>query len=313
MEESIHSMIKLLRGKYQENFPMRRITWFRTGGCADVMFQPQDIDDLKDFLAILPINYPLQVVGLGSNILVRDSGIRGVVLRLSQFGFGKAEVTSDFKIIAGASCSGKLIANLALQHGIGGFHFLCGIPGSVGGAAYMNSGANGYDTSELIIEVHVVDRMGNQHIIPKVEMGYGYRHSTISKDFIITHVVFQGFAEDSDVIRSAISDVIKHRELVQPIKEKTGGSTFKNPIGHSAWKLIDDAQCRGLTFGGAKISELHCNFMINTGNATGYDLEYLGEIVRKKVFDQSGIILEWEIKRVGDFIDNYVVDSLDIS
>lgn len=310
MKENILAYIKKLGGKSQENFPMRQITWFRTGGNADIMFQPQDIDNLKEFLTILPQDYALTVVGLGSNTLVRDAGIRGVVLRLSQVGFCKVKVTSDFKIIAGASCSGKHVSNLALQHGIGGFHFLCGIPGSIGGAACMNSGANGCDISECVIEVNAIDRMGNHHVISQNEMQYGYRCSSIPQDFIITNVVFQGFPENKDVISSAISDVLKHRESAQPTRDKTGGSTFKNPVGYSAWKLIDEAKCRGLTFGGAKISELHCNFMINTGNATGYDLEYLGELVRKKVLDKSGILLEWEIKRIGEFDDNYKVDTV---
>ncbi|MBL0849314.1 MAG: UDP-N-acetylmuramate dehydrogenase [Candidatus Liberibacter ctenarytainae] len=302
-----------LRGKFQKNFSMRKIAWFRAGGDAEMMFQPQDVDDLTAFLTLLPRSLPLTVVGLGSNLLVRDAGIKGMVLRLSHAGFGQAKVTNDFKIIAGASCSGKFLANLAVKHGIGGFHFFYGIPGSVGGAAYMNAGSNNYETAELVIEVHVMDRMGNKHVISRNDMGYGYRCSKLPQDMIITQVVFQGFPEKQNIIVSAMKDVMHHRETVQPTREKTGGSTFKNPVGYSAWKLIADSHCRGLVFGGAKISELHCNFMINMGNATGYELEYLGEKVRKKVFDTSGVLLEWEIRRMGEFLDHQIIKCASIT
>ncbi|MEG8098882.1 UDP-N-acetylmuramate dehydrogenase [Candidatus Liberibacter brunswickensis] len=313
MEKSIVYFKKrgrCLKGKFQENFSMKQITWFRTGGNAEIMFQPKDVQDLKDFLNILPNNIPITVVGLGSNILVRDAGIKGVVLRLSHSGFSNIEIRDNYEIIVGASCSGKSLANWALRYGIGGFHFFYGIPGSIGGASYMNAGANNCETSQYVLELHAIDRMGNHHVIPKEKLNYQYRYSMLAKDLVITHVVLQGFPESKNVIKSAIVDVCNHREKVQPIKEKTGGSTFKNPIGYSAWKLIDQSGCRGLEFGGAKISELHCNFMINANNATGYDLEYLGEKVRKKVFDQSGILLEWEIKRIGNFLDHQVIDDI---
>ncbi|AKK20634.1 UDP-N-acetylmuramate dehydrogenase [Candidatus Liberibacter africanus] len=305
---SLRNKSKQFKGKFQENFPMNKITWFRAGGNAEVMFQPQDIDDLKYFLSLLPHDVPITIVGLGSNILVRDAGIKGIVLRLSHAGFSSIEKRNDCEIIVGASCSGKSLANWALRYGIGGFHFFYGIPGSIGGAAYMNAGSNNCETSQHVVEVHVIDRMGNQHVIPQNKLKYQYRFSDLAKDLIITHVVLRGFQESKNVIQSAIDDVRDYREKIQPIKEKTGGSTFKNPVGRSAWKLIEEAGCRGLEFGGAKISELHCNFMINTNNATGYDLEYLGEKVRKKVFNQSGILLEWEIKRLGEFFDNKIVD-----
>ncbi|XCD37529.1 UDP-N-acetylmuramate dehydrogenase [Candidatus Liberibacter asiaticus] len=303
---------KQLRGKFQENFPLKQITWFRTGGNAEVMFQPQDIHDLKYFLTLLPSDIPITIVGLGSNILVRDAGIRGVVLRLSNAGFSNIEVRNHCEMIVGARCSGKSLANSALRHGIGVFHFFYGIPGSIGGAAYMNAGANNCETSQYVVEVHGIDRKGNQHVIPREQLKYQYRSSEITKDLIITHVVLRGFPESQNIISAAIANVCHHRETVQPIKEKTGGSTFKNPTGHSAWQLIEKSGCRGLEFGGAKISELHCNFMINADNATGYDLEYLGEQVRKKVFNQSGILLEWEIKRLGDFFDHQIVDATKI-
>ncbi|MBA5724051.1 UDP-N-acetylmuramate dehydrogenase [Candidatus Liberibacter sp.] len=305
---SFKAQAKNLRGKFLENFPMRKVTWFRTGGNAEIMFQPQDLDDLKMFLKIFPKELPLTVVGLGSNILVRDAGIRNVVLRLSHNGFGHVEVRSDLSIVAGASCSGKALSTLAMRHGIGGLHFFYGIPGSIGGAVVMNAGANACETSECVVEVHVIDRDGNEHIISQKDMGYGYRCSALADDLIVTRAILRGYPEEEKIIRSAIADVHHHRESVQPIREKTGGSTFKNPVGYSAWKLIDQAKCRGLEFGGAKISELHCNFMINTGDATGYDLEYLGEMVRTKVLDTSGIRLEWEIRRIGEFPENHCID-----
>ncbi|RPD37221.1 UDP-N-acetylmuramate dehydrogenase [Candidatus Liberibacter solanacearum] len=309
---SFRKRVQQLRGKFQENFPMKQVTWFRTGGNAEFMFQPKDIHDLKYFLTLLPNDITITIVGLGSNILVRDAGIKGVVLRLSHSGFSQIEMKSDCEIVVGASCSGKFLANWAMHHGIGGLHFFYGIPGSIGGAVYMNAGANNCETSQCVVEVHAMDRMGNQHIIPQNKMGYQYRHSLLPKDYIITHVFLRGFPESQDVIRSAISTVSVHRQTVQPIKEKTGGSTFKNPIGYPAWELIAESQCRGLEFGGAKISELHCNFMINTGNATGYDLEYLGELVRKKVLKKTGIVLEWEIKRLGEFVDHHIIDDTTI-
>jgi UDP-N-acetylmuramate dehydrogenase len=191
---------------------------------------------------------------------------------------------------------------MAMDNGIGGFHFFYGIPGAVGGAARMNAGANGAETRDRLIEVHAVDRKGNKHVLSNAEMGYTYRHSVAAEDLIFTEVVFEGYPEDRAKIRAEMDAVRNHRETVQPIREKTGGSTFKNPDGHSAWKVIDEAGCRGLVIGGAQMSSLHCNFMINMGQATGYDLEYLGEQVRREVFEHSGIKLEWEIKRLGVFM-----------
>ena len=241
-------------------------------------------------------------MGVGSNLLVRDGGIKGVVIRLSAKGFGDVELVGENRIKAGAICPDKNIAAMALDHSIGGFAFYYGIPGSIGGALRMNAGANGSDTSERLIEVHAVDRKGNIVVLSKEEMGYSYRHSAASSDLIFTHGVFQGYAEEKTKIRAEMDAVRQHRETVQPVREKTGGSTFKNPEGHSAWKLIDEAGCRGLLNGGAQMSPLHCNFMINTGQATAHELEYLGELVRLRVLENSGIRLEWEIKRLGDFM-----------
>lgn len=300
--ESLGDGVKDLRGRLSPDSPMDRVTWFRAGGLAELMFQPHDVDDLVTFLKLLPDEVPLTVVGVGSNLLVRDGGIPGVVLRLSAKGFGQVELACENRILAGAICPDKHIAAMAMDNGIGGFHFYYGIPGSIGGALRMNAGANGGETAERVVEVHAVDRKGNRHVLTKDDMQYSYRHSGASDELIFTHAVFEGYPEDRAKIRADMDAVRQHRETVQPIREKTGGSTFKNPEGHSAWELIDEAGCRGLMMGGAQMSSLHCNFMINTGHATGYDLEYLGEAVRKRVFENSGIRLEWEIRRLGHFM-----------
>ncbi|MGN7293367.1 UDP-N-acetylmuramate dehydrogenase [Rhizobium sp. SAFR-030] len=291
-----------LRGRLTPDTPMERVTWFQAGGLAELMFQPHDADDLATFLKLLPEDVPLTVVGVGSNLLVRDGGIPGVVLRLSAKGFGQLELVGENRIMAGAICPDKHIAAMAMDNGVGGFAFYYGIPGSIGGALKMNAGANGGETAARVVEIHAMDRKGERHVLTKDEMGYSYRHSAAPADLIFTHAVFEGFADDRAKIRAEMDAVRHHRETVQPVKEKTGGSTFKNPAGHSAWELIDEAGCRGLMNGGAQMSSLHCNFMINIGHATGYDLEYLGEMVRQRVFETSGIKLEWEIKRLGIFM-----------
>ncbi len=290
-----------LRGRLTPDAAMDKITWFRAGGTADVLFQPADEDDLAAFLKAVPTDVPLTVVGIGSNLLVREGGIRGIVVRLSARGFGEAEAISPVRIRAGASTPDKRVAQVALEAGIGGFHFYHGIPGSIGGALRMNAGANGVETRERVVEVRALDRKGELHVLDNAAMGYAYRHSAAPKDLIFTAAIFEGYPAERDEIRKAMDAVQHHRETVQPIREKTGGSTFKNPPGTSAWREIDKAGCRGLMIGGAQISPMHCNFMINTGNATGYDLEYLGETVRARVLETSGIRLEWEIKRIGAF------------
>ncbi len=291
-----------LKGRLTPDAPMDRVTWFQAGGLAELMFQPHDTADLIAFLKLLPEEVPLTVVGVGSNLLVRDGGIPGVVIRLSAKGFGQVELAGENLIRAGAICPDKHIAAMAMDNNIGGFHFYYGIPGSIGGAIRMNAGANGGDTASRLVEVEAVDRKGNIHVLANADMGYSYRHSSAPEGLIFTGALFQGFAEDRAKIRADMDAVRHHRETVQPVKEKTGGSTFKNPEGHSAWELIDEAGCRGLMIGGAQMSSLHCNFMINVGHASGYDLEYLGETVRQQVFEHSGIKLEWEIKRVGIFM-----------
>lgn len=290
-----------IRGRLLPDEPMSKYTWFRVGGPADLLFQPADEDDLAYFLSKLPTEIPVMVVGVGSNLLVRDGGIDGVVIRLSAKGFGQVEQISDTRLIAGAAVPDKRLSAKALEAGLGGFAFYHGIPGVIGGALRMNAGANGVETTERVVEVHAIDRQGNRHVLNHGEMGYTYRHSAVDEDYIFTKAVFEGFQEDAAEIQRQMDAVQHHRETVQPVKEKTGGSTFKNPEGYSAWKLVDEAGMRGFRVGGAQMSEMHCNFMINTGNATAADLENLGESVREKVLENSAIQLMWEIKRVGRF------------
>lgn len=290
-----------LRGKLMPDTGMDKITWFRAGGPAQVLFQPADEEDLSEFLKAVPEEIPLLVVGIGSNLLVRDGGIPGFVVRLSAKGFGEVQQVSDTQLRAGTATPDKRVAAAALEAGLGGFHFYHGIPGGIGGALRMNAGANGVETRERVVEVRALDRKGELHILSNADMGYAYRHSSASPDLIFTSALFEGVPGDREEIKKAMDEVQNHRETVQPVREKTGGSTFKNPEGTSAWKEIDKAGCRGLRVGGAQMSEMHCNFMINTGNATGYDLETLGETVRAKVYENSGIRLHWEIKRLGLF------------
>ena len=307
--KKLGSRLEGLRGRLTPNAEMDKVTWFRAGGPAEVMFQPADEEDLALFLANVPDEIPVMPVGIGSNLLVRDGGIAGFVVRLSVKGFGEAVQASDTTIRAGAMTPDKRVAALALELGLGGFHFYHGIPGGIGGALRMNAGANGVETRERVVEVRAIDRKGNLHVMSNADMGYAYRNSSAPKDLIFTSALFEGFPADKAEIRAKMDEVQNHRETVQPIREKTGGSTFKNPPDNSAWKLIDKAGCRGLMVGGAQMSPMHCNFMINTGTAHGYDLEYLGETVRARVLETSGIRLEWEIKRIGAFRPRHAVQE----
>lgn len=299
-----------LRGRLTPNAPMDRITWFRTGGPAEVLFQPADEEDLAQFLAAVPEEIPVLPVGVGSNLMVRDGGIPGFVVRLSAKGFGEATAVSETRIEAGAITPDKRVAAVALEAGIAGFHFYHGIPGAIGGALRMNAGANGVETKDRVVEVRALDRKGNRHVLTNADMGYSYRHSDAPEDLIFTSALFEGERGDRDSIQAAMDEVQHHRETVQPVKEKTGGSTFKNPDGTSAWKEVDKAGCRGLMIGGAQMSPMHCNFMINTGTATSHDLEELGETVRARVLETSGIRLHWEIKRLGLFKPGQTVQEL---
>ncbi|MEN0087202.1 MAG: UDP-N-acetylmuramate dehydrogenase [Pseudomonadota bacterium] len=293
----------VVRGRLSVDADLSKVTWFRVGGPADILFQPADADDLSKFLKAIPADVPVKVIGVGSNLLVRDGGLRGVVIRLSAKGFGAVEDIGNNRLKAGAAATDRRVAAAALEACLGGFAFYHGIPGAIGGALRMNAGANGTETTQRVVEVHAVDRMGNSHGLSHSDMGYSYRHSDVSPDLIFTHAILEGEPASKDDIQREMDAVQHHRETVQPVKEKTGGSTFKNPDGHSAWKLVDDAGLRGFKVGDAQMSEMHCNFMLNTGNATAHDLETLGETVRERVYAKSGVLLEWEIKRIGDFAD----------
>jgi len=287
-----------LRGRLLANQSLAELTWFRVGGPAQVLFTPADEDDLAYFLAHLPSDVGVYVVGVGSNLIVRDGGISGVVIRLSPRAFGDASASGDV-VAAGAAALDKRVAEVAAAANIGGFEFFFGIPGTIGGALRMNAGANGGETKDILIEATGISRDGKKQTFSNAEMKFVYRNSGVDPSIIFTSARFRGVTKDAEAIRARMAEVQSHRESAQPIREKTGGSTFKNPPGHSAWKLIDAAGCRGLRVGGAQVSEMHCNFLINTGDATGHDIERLGETVRERVKANSGIELQWEIKRIG--------------
>jgi len=287
-----------LRGRLLANQSLAELTWFRVGGPAQVLFTPADEDDLVYFLKALPQELAVYVVGVGSNLIVRDGGMPGVVIRLSPRGFGEARVEGDI-ISTGAAALDKRVAETAAAANLAGLEFYFGIPGSIGGALRMNAGANGAETKDVLVEATGVDRSGNVHTFSNTEMKFVYRDCGIDPAIIFTAARFRGKPTAPEAIRARMEEVQKHRESAQPIRNKTGGSTFKNPPADSAWKLIDAAGCRGLRVGGAQVSELHCNFLINTGHATGHDIETLGETVRTRVKQLSGIELHWEIKRIG--------------
>lgn len=287
-----------LRGRLGANQEMAPLTWFRVGGPAQVLFTPADEDDLAYFLARLPAEIPVYPVGVGSNLIVRDGGVPGVIIRLSPRGFGEAVADGDV-VRAGAAALDKRVAEAAAAANIAGLEFYFGIPGSIGGALRMNAGANGGETKDVLIEARGVSRKGEKRSFTNADMKFVYRNSGVEDGMIFTGAVYRGRIADAVSIRARMNEVQQHRETAQPIREKTGGSTFKNPPGHSAWKLIDAAGLRGFRVGGAQVSEMHCNFLINTGDATGQDIETLGETIRTRVKANSGIELNWEIKRIG--------------
>jgi UDP-N-acetylmuramate dehydrogenase len=287
-----------LRGRVIANAMLADITWFRVGGPAQVLFTPADEADLAYFLGQLPHQMPVMVIGLGSNLLVRDGGVPGVVVRLGR-GFSKIEVEPGHRLRAGAVVPDAKLARAAADAGIAGLAFYRGVPGSLGGALRMNAGAHGRETREVLVEARAIDRDGTIHVLPLEAMQLSYRHCGVPEDWIFTEALFQGSAGEPAAILEQMDEVAAYREANQPIKERTGGSTFKNPSGSSAWKLIDQAGCRGLRVGGAKVSDMHCNFLINDSNATAEDIERLGETVRARVRETSGVTLQWEIIRLG--------------
>jgi UDP-N-acetylmuramate dehydrogenase len=287
-----------LRGRLTANQEMSALTWFRVGGPAQVLFTPADEDDLAYFLARLPAEIPVYPVGVGSNLIVRDGGVPGVIVRLSPRGFGEVTVSGD-TVRAGTAALDKRVAEVAAAANIAGLEFYFGIPGSIGGALRMNAGANGGETKDVLVEATGVTRKGEKRTFSNADMKFVYRNSGVEEGVIFTSALFRGRISEPQAIRARMAEVQQHRETAQPIREKTGGSTFKNPPGHSAWKLVDAAGMRGFRLGGAQVSQMHCNFLINTGDATGHDIEMLGEAVRAKVKAHSGIELHWEIKRIG--------------
>lgn len=296
--EALIAKLPKARGRLEPNVSMAELTWFRTGGPAEVLFTPADEDDLAAFLAELSDDVPVYPVGVGSNLLVRDGGIAGVVVRLGR-GFGQLEALDHYRILAGAAVPDVKVARFALDRGIGGLTFLRGIPGTIGGALRMNGGAYGGETKDVLVEARGVDRKGRKLVLSNKDMNYSYRHCGAPEEIIFTAAVLQGEKGDAAQIAAAMDDITSRRESTQPVKTRTGGSTFKNPAGAKAWQLIDRAGLRGFAIGPAKVSELHCNFLINEGGATAAQLEELGETVRRRVQQTSGVELEWEIKRVG--------------
>jgi UDP-N-acetylmuramate dehydrogenase len=288
-----------LRGRLLANASLAELTWFRVGGPAEVLFSPADEGDLAYFLSALPRRVPVTVIGLGSNLIVRDGGVPGVTIRLGGKGFGTIEVEQEHRLRAGTAVPDVKVARAAADAGIDGLAFYRGIPGSIGGALRMNAGAHGGETTDVLVEARGVDRAGSVRVFSHADMGFRYRHSSAPPDVIFTQALFQGRPGDRAAIQAEMDRVTEAREAAQPIREKTGGSTFKNPPGHKAWKLIDAAGCRGLAVGDAQVSEMHCNFLINRGNATAADIESLGEEVRRRVRENAGVVLEWEIKRIG--------------
>ena len=287
-----------VRGTCTYEAPLKDLVWFRAGGAAQVLFRPADADDLAAFLAARPEDMAVTVIGVGSNLLVRDGGIAGTVVRLSA-AFGKIAVESSHRLRAGAAALDGAVARAAADAGIAGLEFLRGVPGTIGGALRMNAGCYGREIRDVLVEAVAIDGAGRKITLSAADMGFSYRKSTAPDDLIFVEALFQGAPGEPAAIRARMEELATAREASQPIRARTGGSTFKNPPGHKAWALVDAAGCRGLMRGGAQVSEKHTNFLINTGTASAADLEGLGEEVRRRVKETSGVTLEWEIKRVG--------------
>lgn len=298
LSADLQAKLPELRGRISSGQKLADVTWFRVGGPAQALFSPADEADLAYFLAYIPADLPITVIGLGSNLLVRDGGVEGVVIRLGK-GFAAVKAEEGHRLRAGTAVPDVKVARAAADAGIAGLAFYRGIPGSIGGALRMNAGAHGRETKDVLIGARAVDRSGKIHELSLADMGFTYRHSAVPADWILTEALYQGVPGDPAEILKEMDEVAEYREKNQPIKERTGGSTFKNPPGQSAWKLIDEAGCRGLRVGGAKVSEMHCNFLINDAGATAEDIERLGETVRARVKARSGVTLQWEIIRMG--------------
>lgn len=306
------SWISDVRGRLVHNQMLSELAWFRVGGPAQLFFMPADEADLAYFLKHLPADIKVTTIGLGSNLLIRDGGLDGVVIRLSSKGFGAVENLGDHSLRVGTALPDVKVANAAAEAGIDGLTFYRGIPGGIGGALYMNAGCYGTETKDCMVSLRGVSRDGEIVEYTNEEMGYLYRKSHGPRGTVFTSAVYQGFAGDAEDIRRRMKEITDKREGSQPTKARTGGSTFKNPEGHSSWKLVDDAGCRGLQVGNAQVSEKHCNFLLNLGGATALDIETLGETVRNRVRANSGIDFVWEIRRMGHFLPNEnVLEFLD--
>jgi UDP-N-acetylmuramate dehydrogenase len=294
-----------VRGKLLLNEELAPFTWFRVGGPADALFLPADEDDVRDFLRALPISVPVTVIGVGSNVIVRDGGIEGVVIRLAGRRFSEVVVDKETaaapeaRVVAGAGALDSLVARTAAKAGIEGLEFFAGIPGTIGGALTMNAGCYGRETKDVLESAWGFDRSGEAHTLGVDAFGFSYRRHALPQQMIWMQAVFSGVRSTPEAVQASITRITEQREATQPIREKTGGSTFKNPPGESAWRLVDQAGMRGARRGGAQVSEKHANFLINTGDARAADVEGLGEEVRAAVKRSSGIELEWEIKRIG--------------
>ncbi len=287
-----------VRGKLTAEAPLAPLVWFKSGGAAQWLFEPADAEDLADFLAGLDPSFPVMGLGLGSNMIVRDGGVPGVVIRLGK-AFAGVEQLDATTLRCGGGASGILVSSKARDAGIGGVEFLRSIPGTVGGFVRMNGGAYGREVKDVLVECEVVLRSGERRVLALADLGYTYRHSALPEGAIVISATFRGHGEEPAVIQAEMDRIAAAREESQPLRSKTGGSTFKNPDGHKAWALIDAAGCRGLMRGDAQVSEKHCNFLLNLGNASSADIEALGEDVRARVKAQSGVELEWEIQRIG--------------
>ena len=306
-QQSLIDRLPAVRGSYKLDAPLSKITWFRVGGPAQVLFAPRDEEDLSSFLQTLPEDIPVTVMGVGSNLLVRDGGIEGVVIKLGA-AFAKVEILEDHRVRAGAAAFDVAVAKKAMEASIAGLEFFRGIPGTIGGALRMNAGAYQRETKDVLIQAVGYDRSGKKVEFNQKDMGFSYRHSSAPDDVLFVSALFQGVKGDRAEIASRMEGITEARESSQPVRERTGGSTFKNPGtdesgGRKAWQLIDAAGCRGVSIGDAQVSEQHCNFLINRGSASAKDLEQLGEKVRSEVAKSTGINLEWEIRRIGRPLD----------
>lgn len=295
--EPLISRLPKVRGRYAANVPLAPVTWFRVGGPAEVVFRPADVEDLASFLAEKPVDVPVLVLGVASNLLVRDGGVPGVVIRLGR-AFAGVSVDSE-EVTAGAAALDLNIARAACDAGIGGFEFLSGIPGTLGGALRMNAGAYGREVRDVLISARVIDDVGHIRDIACANMAFSYRRCGLGSKVVFLGARLRGEKGQAAAIAARMQQIACERQSTQPIRSRTGGSTFANPPGGKAWELIEQAGCRGLALGGAQVSEMHCNFLLNTGSATAADLEALGEEVRRRVFEITGVSLEWEIHRVG--------------